>query len=390
MSENTNTPRDTEPHPHDESAADTGSKALSEALKISFGFLKVAMIILIVVYILSGLFVVGPDEVKIRLTFGRPAYNAERKVVVLDSNSGWHIKWPWQELVTVSGTDQEIELKQAFWFKQTPAMPGQEETPPEEEQGAPEQPGGGLAPVNDRYLITGDANIVHMKLTAKYRVAMDLAADYAFEVGDPAKTLKTIVEAATVDVVGRLKVDDVLTRSRGLIVEEVLRETRKRLRDFQETSGHSLGVRLTGVTLNDLIVPKTVRGAFDQADAARNEFYTKKRQAEAKEREILRNADGESVKTLSEAESARTRLVSSARADAKRIKDLSAMYTLHPRTFRQNYYRDRVTEVLGKAKQVWVLHTTDPGSRREVRLLVNPRPEVERKQTPGQPGQPPH
>ena len=106
MSENTSTPQPSDPAPPgpdqtNRPEQDTGSRALGQALKISFGFLKFAMLGLIAVYFLSGFFYVRTEEVKIRLTFGRPSYVGE-KVVVFGSDSGWHYKWPWQEVVTVS------------------------------------------------------------------------------------------------------------------------------------------------------------------------------------------------------------------------------------------------------------------------------------------------
>lgn len=365
-----------EPHGHEHEEGVEGAKALEQALHISFGFLKLAMLGLIVVYLLSGLFVVGPDEVKIRLTFGRPKYVAG-KVDVFDSESGWHIKWPWQEVVRVSTTERKLNIDKALWFHEQGKVPGQEEEQPQEEQG----PGAGLDPVRDHYVITGDANILHMKMTAKYRVTPALAPDFVFGVDDPEGLLRETVLSAVVRVVGRMKVDDVLTVGRSQLIEDIVRETNDGLKQIEDATGHSAGVVVTGLTLDDLAVPQTVRQSFREADAARSEYYTKVRQAEAKERETIRRAEGEAVTVKSEAESERSRMVASARADAKRIGELADLYAKQPDTFRQRYYEQKVREVLAQAKQIWIMHTPKEGGQRRLWLYTGPTPPKERPKT---------
>ena len=50
---------------------DAGSQALSEALRSSFGIIKVVMVLLVLVFLGSGLFKVGPGERAIKLRMGR-------------------------------------------------------------------------------------------------------------------------------------------------------------------------------------------------------------------------------------------------------------------------------------------------------------------------------
>ena len=69
-------------HPHDHSHApapsapetplDPGSQALAAALKSSFAIVKFAMFALLIVFLCSGFFTVGPQERAIVLRFGKP------------------------------------------------------------------------------------------------------------------------------------------------------------------------------------------------------------------------------------------------------------------------------------------------------------------------------
>jgi hypothetical protein len=51
-------------------ALDPAQQSLAEALRVSFGILKVAMLALLVAYAFSGTFSVGSNEVALRLRFG--------------------------------------------------------------------------------------------------------------------------------------------------------------------------------------------------------------------------------------------------------------------------------------------------------------------------------
>ena len=60
-------------HDHDLEVAeqlDPAQQSLADALRVSFGFLKVAMVILVVFYLFSGFFNVPSREVSVRLRFG--------------------------------------------------------------------------------------------------------------------------------------------------------------------------------------------------------------------------------------------------------------------------------------------------------------------------------
>ena len=55
-----------------ETPVDAGSQALAEALRSSFAIVKVVMVLLVLLFLASGFFTVGPQERGILLRFGRP------------------------------------------------------------------------------------------------------------------------------------------------------------------------------------------------------------------------------------------------------------------------------------------------------------------------------
>jgi modulator of FtsH protease HflK len=70
---------------------DSGSQALSEALRSSFGIVKVVMVFLILLFIFSGVFQVKQGERAIKLRFGRPVRQGEAALI----KEGLHWSWPY-------------------------------------------------------------------------------------------------------------------------------------------------------------------------------------------------------------------------------------------------------------------------------------------------------
>ena len=145
-----------------DSQYDAGMKALVKALKGAF-FLLVVVILGMLVYFVSlgGYFTVTPQESVIVLRFGK---------YVNTFNNGWHWYFPFpvHRFVHVKTNSQSLNIN-------FDAM--------EITQGPPEMRAMGrdLAPGRDRYLITGDDNIIHTSWKL------------AFEIEDPRKYYETVM-----------------------------------------------------------------------------------------------------------------------------------------------------------------------------------------------------
>ena len=69
MAETPHSHDEIEPTPLAETPIDAGSQALSEALRSSFGIVKFLLGLLIIIFLASGIFQVGPQERAIKLRF---------------------------------------------------------------------------------------------------------------------------------------------------------------------------------------------------------------------------------------------------------------------------------------------------------------------------------
>ena len=82
-----------------ESVEDSGSRALSEALRSSFVIVKVIMVVLVVVFFSSGCFTVSSKERAIVLRFGRPVGVGDKQL--LGPGLKWSFPYPIDEVVKI-------------------------------------------------------------------------------------------------------------------------------------------------------------------------------------------------------------------------------------------------------------------------------------------------
>ncbi len=365
---------------------DVGHKALSDALNVSFRFLKIGMLILIVVYLMQGWFYIPPDRVAIKLSFGRPV---EARLgpgrgtgYVLDSESGWHFAWPWQEIVWLSLEQQTLNLDTDFARGGRAAV----------REGRAQTARGRLSLHNDNYLVTGDVNLTHMGLRARYRVRSDQsgAFDYAFRFESPEEVFRRMVVKATTEVVSNWEVLEVRRKRRDVrlatedgprymrlnLFDEIDRNVREYLNAFEERNGFSVGVELVAIEpIVDPEVPEEVRPAFDRALDAESRKETMIEQARADATSIEQSARGDAAEIRGAAQAYKTRVASSAKADAEMLENLLPVYLRSPENaaiLREWHYGRMVDELLGMAEGSFVLHGSSETTGRELWLELAP------------------
>ena len=91
-------------HPHPPvTPEDSGSQALSDALRSSFFIIKILMLGLAVFFLCSGMFTVGPQERAIVLRFGKPVGEGEK--ALLGPGFHWAFPAPIDEVKKIPATD---------------------------------------------------------------------------------------------------------------------------------------------------------------------------------------------------------------------------------------------------------------------------------------------
>jgi len=347
-----------EPEPAPEVA---GSQALARALKGSFTVLKVSMIALVAFYFLSGIFYVQPQEVGFKIRFGNVVSLRENPALRPGSI---HIRWPGEQVVFVSTAEKPLDLAREFWT----------EFPNE-----PTQKKGSLDVRQDGYLITGDANIVHMQLRARYRVPADArsALSYLFSVKDPEDILRHALMASAVRVVGSMEVMQVIRRQN--LLESLKRDLSERVADFEKKVGVPLGIEVREVEaieserVKNPTEPMAVHDAFTEAQNASSLREKLVEEARTQSTIILADAEARAKMITAEALGDKAQFVGAASADAIAMSGLLPVYEHSAREagiLRETFYERVIEQVLQAGKGIFVLYEPEPGTRRELRLML--------------------
>jgi len=217
----------------------------------------------------SGLFIVGPGEVGVRLRFGG--------IVASDLAPGLHARWPWPfETHRIIAMDQARRLEFGI-----PPHPSREAATRAQLRGQPAfGSNSALEPVatrgiwfqketsaEDSFLLTGDSNLIDLRSAAQYRAK--LALNYAYKIAEPDDLVRGTILAALRGVVATHAIDAVYTTAR----EEVEHETREAAQAMLDR--YQAGIEILTVRLLYDHPPAEVHDAFrDVASAQEDKLRT--------------------------------------------------------------------------------------------------------------------
>lgn len=287
---------------------DPANQFLAEALSKSFRILKLVMLVLVVLYFLSGLFAVKPNEVGLILRYGR-VVGADAKSADPVLGPGWHWSWPYPFERWVSVPTSERELPIEFMFLLTDE---------ERTTGIRGYRFESLSPMRDDFLITGDVNILHASLVVKYRITDAVAyLSNVLPMPSPTATLRspeyerypeyTVLRAlardAAIETAASREALDIRGTGQSAFLVAVAQCLSDKLDDL-EKKGRSLGISIdpssgviapkAGGTVEAIMPPRQVQEVFDRVFAAQSEKSAEitKARAEAQQR-LLQTAGQE-------------------------------------------------------------------------------------------------
>lgn len=208
--------------------------------------------------------------------------------------------------------------------------------------GANQQSASGVR--KEALMLTEDENIIDVRLAVQYKVKN--AQDYIFNVRAPEVTLKQATESALRAVIGKSKMDFVLTEGRSEVVAKVETSLQKMLDDY------GTGLIVSTVNLVEAQPPEEVQGAFSDAIKAREDEQRYINESQAYSNEVIPKARGSASRIVQEAEAYEQRVNAEADGDASRFSQLLVQYELAPEVTRKRLYLETMEDVLGNSKKV--------------------------------------
>jgi membrane protease subunit HflK len=281
-------PTDTSPVPGGpgaDPALDPAQQSLAEALRVSFGILKVAMVALLVAYACSGTFSVGSNEVALRLRFGE--YVGAPGERVLERGTYLAAPFPIEQVIKVDTRPMTLALDREFWYETGTGDRGRTRDQIRNSRAGP------LDPLRDGSLLTGDMNIAHTRWTVTYKVTDPVA--YVTNVGDKSLAVDLVrcaMQQGIVQALAQWPADDLL---KGVVNREAATAIAQRRLTEMVT-----GLAIEQLALDQVSAPVSVTAAFDAVTTAETDRSQRIVAAWQDRARILGEAAGEGADALVE------------------------------------------------------------------------------------------
>jgi len=302
------------------------------------------LVILLIVWALSGLYRVLPDEQGVVLRFGKYANTTQPGL-------NYHIPFPVENVLTPKVTKVN---RMDIGFRS------------ERDTGFSS---GGVADVPEESLmLTGDENIVNIDFSI-FWVIKD-AGNFLFKIQDPATTVKAAAETAMREVIAKSKLQSILTEGRSKIENET-QDIAQGLLDEYES-----GIQITQVQTQKADPPDQVIDAFRDVQAARADMERAKNEAEAYQNDVIPRARGEAAKILQEAEAYKKQVVAIAEGEASRFVSIYNEYALAKEVTQERMYLETMEKVLADIDKVIIDKNASSGV-----VPYLPLPELKKKAT---------
>ena len=287
------------------------------------------LIIIAIIWALSGLYRVLPDEQGIVLRFGK-------FVSTTQPGLNYHFPYPIETVLTPKVTKvNRIDIGFRSGSDTGFSSAGVADVPEES------------------LMLTGDENIVNIDFSV-FWVIKD-AGKFLFKIQDPAATVKAAAETAMREVIAKSKLQSILTEGRSIIEIET-QEIAQGLLDEYES-----GIEITQVQTQKADPPDQVIDAFRDVQAARADMERAKNEAQAYQNDVIPRARGEAAKILQQAEAYKKQVVAKAEGEASRFLAIYKEYNNAKRVTKERMYLETMEKVLAAVDKVIIEKNASTG-----------------------------
>ena len=299
---------------------------------ITIGALPILGIAL-VLWLLTGIYVVGPDEVGVVQTFGKYSRAAQ-------SGLNYHFPYPIETVKTPKVTEvKRIEIGFRSVGK------NQYQTVERESM-----------------MLTGDENIVDAEMIVQYKIKDPVA--YLFNIVEPELTVRQAAEASLRTVVGQNNIDETLTTGKFKIQEGTKIQIQLILDKYES------GIHVVAVQLQDVSPPKEVVGAFKDVASAKEDKNRMVNQAEGYRNDVIPKARGEAEAMIRDAEGFKQARIKRSEGDAAKFTTILKEYRKAKSITQKRLYLETMERVLPGIEKI-IIPDKDSGNMLNL-LNLNP------------------
>lgn len=272
------------------------------------GLYLIILVVLIILWLTSGIYSVQAGEEGVVQTFGRFTN-------VTGPGLNYHFPRPIQKVTIVNVTNvRRVEIG----FRTTQS--GRQEV------------------LSEALMLTEDENIVQVELVVQYQISN--SRDFIFNVQNPEDVLLTSAEVSLRSTVGQMTIDAVITEERARVQEE----TRQRLVALLDEYG--TGIRVTEVQLQVADPPAEVRDAFQEVVRALADKERLINESQAYQNDVVPRARGEKQQVIEEATAFKEQQILRSTGDAERFLAVLEAYRVAPDVTRERMHIESLEEIL--------------------------------------------
>ena len=278
------------------------------------GGLALVVLLVIAVWLASGFYIVDEGKRGVVLRFGK-------YVETTMPGARWHMPYPVESVQVVdiaSVRPVEVGYRGNTKNKQ-----------PQEAQ-----------------MLTDDENIVDVQFAVQYNIKSP--EDYLFNNKDPDENVRQAAESSIREVVGKSKMDFVLSAGRTEVGADV-----KRLMQ-QILDRYKTGIQILSVNMQNTQAPDPVLPAFEDVQRAKQDRERFKNEGQAYANDVVPKARGVAARLLEEANGYRQSVIANAQGDTARFSQILAQYQRAPGVTRERMYLDAMQQILSSTSKVIV------------------------------------
>ena len=292
-------------------------------------FFTFVIILAIIIFILTGLYTIDPEEVGVIQRFGKYINTTE---------PGLHFKIPF-------GVDKLTKVKVKHVYK--------------EEFGFRTLQSGVQTKYSARsydyesIMLTGDLNIADVEWIVQYRIKDPV--NYLFRIRNIVETIRDLAESVTRQIVGDRSGDEVIVLSRKEIADEI------QILLQQELDYYKAGIEIYTINLQNVNPPERVKPAFNDVNSAKQEKERILNEAWQQYNKIIPEAKGKAKRTIEEAEGYAVNRVNRAKGDADRFIQMYNQYKNAKSITKKRLYLETMQKILPQVEKIFIVDEKQTG-----------------------------
>ena len=195
-------------------------------------------------------------------------------------------------------------------------------------------------------MLTDDENILDVQFAIQY--TLKGPEDYLFNNRNPDDNVLQAAETAIREIVGKSKMDFVLSQGRSEVASRV-KVLMQQILDRYKT-----GINITTVNLQNVQAPEQVLAAFEDVVRAGQDRERFKNEGQAYANNVVPNARGVAARLLEEANGYKQTAIATAQGDASRFRQILTEYEKAPAVTRERLYLETVQQILSNTTKIVV------------------------------------